>query len=140
MDIRNVEPTKLVNELANELEKIDVIKYPYKIPIKSGVCCERPFQQKNFWYLRCAAIMRQLYLKGPLGVSRLRTYFGKRKRRGHAPAKSMKAGGKFIRTMLQQLESAGLVKYVERPKKGRVLTPQGVSLIHKVAKRLAKGA
>ncbi len=138
MDIRNVPQQKLTEELAKELEKIDVIKYPYPVPIKSGVNTERPFEQENFWYLRTAAIMRQLYLKGPIGVSRLRTYFGKRKRRGHAPAHHMKAGGKFIRTMLQQLEQAGLVEKVEKPRKGRVLTNKGKSLIHSVAKRLAQ--
>ena len=140
MDIRNVEPNRLIEEVAKELEGIEMIKYPYKVPIKTGVCCERPFQQSNFWYLRCAAILRQLYLRGPLGVSRLRTHFGKRRRRGHAPPKHMKAGGKFIRTMLQQLEQAGLVQKVERPKRGRVLTPKGTALLHRIAKKIAKGA
>ncbi len=138
MDIRNVNPHRLVHAVAEELKKIDVIKYPYRVPIKTGVCCERPFQQKDFWYVRCAAIMRQLYLRGPLGVSRLRTHFGKRRRRGHAPAKHMKAGGKFIRTMLQQLEHAGLVKKVEKPRKGRMLTPAGIRLLHQTAKKLVK--
>jgi small subunit ribosomal protein S19e len=138
MDIRNVPPQKLIHAVAEELKKIDVIRYPYKVPIKTGVCCERPPQQKDFWYIRCAAIMRQLYLHGPVGVERLRTHFGKRRRRGHAPPKFMKAGGKFIRTMLQQLEQAGLAQKVEKPRKGRVLTPKGISLLHQVAKRIAQ--
>jgi small subunit ribosomal protein S19e len=139
MDIRNVPPAKLINAVAEELKKFDCIKYPYKVPIKSGVCCERPFQQKDFWYIRSAAILRRLYLDGPVGVERLRTYFGKKRRRGHSPPKFMKAGGKFIRTMLQQLEEAGLVTKVDKPRKGRVLTPKGQKFLHQIAKRLVKG-
>ncbi len=137
--IRAADPQKLIEKLTEELKKIDVIKYPYPVPIKTGACCERPPQQKDFWYTRCAAIMRQLYLHGPVGVSRLRTHFGKRRRRGHAPPKFMKAGGKFIRTMLQQLEAAGLAQKVEKPRKGRVLTPKGISLLHRIAKEVCKG-
>jgi len=136
MDIRNVPPDKLIMAVAEELKKFDCIYYPYKVPIKTGVCCERPPQHKDFWYIRCAAILRQLYLRGPVGVSRLRTHFGKRRRRGHAPAKFMKAGGKFIRTMLQQLEKAGLVMWTDKPRKGRILTPKGVSFLHQIAKKV----
>ena len=45
-----------------------------------------------------------------------------------------KAGGKIIRTILQQLEKAGYIQQTERPRKGRVVTPKGQRLINKVMK------
>ena len=123
----------LVEELAKELENI--IKMPeWAQFVKTGAHKERLPQQENWWYLRAAAIMRRLYLDGPVGVARLRTYFGGRKNRGVAPEHRRDAGGKIIRTILQQLEEAGLVEKVE--KEGRRLTPKGVSLVDKVATRI----
>jgi len=123
----------LVEELAKELEGI--IKMPeWAAFVKTGPHKERLPQQENWWYLRAAAIMRRLYLDGPVGVARLRTYFGGRKNRGAAPEHRVDAGAKIIRTILQQLEEAGLVEKVER--EGRRLTPKGISLVDKVATRI----
>ncbi len=36
--------------------------------------------------------------------------------------------------MLQQLEKEGLIKKVERPRKGRIATPKGQKLIDKIYK------
>ena len=123
----------LVEELAKELEGI--IKMPeWAAFVKTGPHKERLPQQENWWYLRAAAIMRRLYIDGPVGVARLRTYFGGRKNRGVAPEHHVDAGAKIIRTILQQLEEAGLVEKVE--KEGRKLTPKGVSLVDKVATKI----
>jgi small subunit ribosomal protein S19e len=45
-----------------------------------------------------------------------------------------KAGGKIIRLILQQLEKAGYVQKVEKPKRGRAITPKGQEFLSKVAK------
>lgn len=122
----------LVEELAKELE--DIIEMPeWARFVKTGPHKERLPQQENWWFIRAAAIMRRLYLDGPVGVSRLRTYFGGRKNYGSAPEHHVDAGGKIIRTILQQLEEKGLV---EKDKKGRMLTPKGVSLVDKVATKI----
>ena len=52
---------------------------------------------------------------------------GKHKKRG---------GAVIIRSSLQQLEKAGLVKKVE--KKGRVMTPKGISLLDSLATEIQK--
>ena len=122
----------LVEELAKELEGI-ITMPEWAHFIKTGPHKERLPQQENWWYLRAAAIMRRLYLDGPVGVARLRTYFGGRKNYGSAPEHHVDAGGKIIRTILQQLEEKGLV---EKDKKGRKLTPKGVSLVDRVATRI----
>jgi small subunit ribosomal protein S19e len=132
--MRDVSPQKLISRLSEELKKNENIKPPeWSKYVKTGASVERPPTQPDWWFLRSAAILRKIYINGPVGVQRLRTAFGGRKRRGHKPAHHKKAGGKIIRLMLQQLENAGLAKKVEKPKKGRIVTPKGQKLINKIA-------
>ena len=128
-----IQPAKLVDRLKDELKKLEELKPPaWSKFVKSGRHRSRPPQQEDFWYIRAASILRQLY-RHPIGTQRLRTYYGGRKDRGHKPPKSYKASGKIIRTILQQLEKAGLV---EKDKKGRKLTSKGRSFVDKVAKEV----
>ena len=95
--------------------------------VKTGSHVERAPQEPDWWYVRSASMLRNLYLKGPIGVSRLRKTYGGRKRRGVRPAHFQRAGGAIIRRVLQQLGDAGLVDKVEG--KGRVISPKGRSLL-----------
>jgi small subunit ribosomal protein S19e len=102
--------------------------------VKTGLSTERPPIKEDWWFSRSAAILRKIYINGPVGTQRLRTSFGGRRRRGHKPAHQARAGGKIIRTILQQLEKAGYVKTVEKPKKGRKITPKGQRLLERAAR------
>lgn len=104
--------------------------------VKTGSHVERPPQDPDWWYIRCASLLRKLYLNGPIGVSRLRKMYGGRKRRGTRPAHFRKAGGSIIRHALQQLEAAKLVSKEDR--EGRILTPQGRSLLDAMAAQIKK--
>jgi small subunit ribosomal protein S19e len=135
--VRDVDPNKLISLTAEELKKTEIKAPAVSLFVKSGANTERPPIQKDFWYLRSSAILRKLYLNtSPVGVERLRNAFGSRKRLGHKPAKHYKAGGKFIRLMLQQLEGEGLIKKVEKPKRGRIITPKGHKLLDNIAKQV----
>jgi small subunit ribosomal protein S19e len=95
--------------------------------VKTGSHVERAPQDPDWWYLRTASMLRKLYMKGPVGVSRLRKDYGGRKRRGVRPAHFARAGGKIIRSILQQLETAGLVEKANNG--GRVVSAKGRSLL-----------
>ena len=128
-------PAQCIESLKEQLKKDDSIEQPeWARFVKTGANVERPPSQPDWWYIRSAAILRKIYLNGPVGVQRLRTAFGGKKRRGHKPAHRKDAGGKIIRTMLQQLEKAGYIKQVDKPRKGRVVTPKGQSLVDKCAR------
>jgi len=128
---REVAADKLIEKLKEELKKIKEISPPdWSKFVKSGVHKERYPEQEDFWYIRAASILRRIYLDGPIGTERLRTYYGGRKRRGHKPAHFRKASGNIIRKILQQLEKAGLV---EKTKKGRKITNKGQSLLDRIA-------
>ena len=106
------------------------------IGTKTGSHKDRPPQNKDWWYIRCASLLRKLYLYGPIGVSRLRSEYGGRKRKGRRREHTKKAGGSAIRKPLQQLEKAGLVEL--NGKKGRKLTSKGRELLDKMATQILK--
>ena len=133
--IKDVSADVVIEKLKAELKKIDAIKQPeWSLYIKTGLSAERPPIQPDWWFIRSSALLRKISLDGPVGVERLRNAYGAKRRRGHKPAHHQKAGGKIIRTMLQQLEVAGLVKKVEKPKRGRIVTAKGQKLLAKVSK------
>lgn len=127
----------LIKEVAEVLKK----EYPEVSPPpgsrfwKTGAHKERQPTQDDWWYIRCASILRKLYIYGPVGVSRLRTAYGGRKRRGVKPEHFAKGSGAIIRKALQQLEAAGLVEKVE--KEGRCITTKGRSLLDRVAYKIS---
>jgi len=134
--MREVEPQKLIEKLSEELKKNDNIKPPdWSKYVKTGVSTERPPLQDDWWFLRSAAVLRKVYANGPVGVQRLRTAYGGRRKMPHGKKihHHRKAGGKIIRLILQQLENAGYVKKVEKPKRGRIITSKGQKLLSKAA-------
>ncbi|HDI74123.1 MAG TPA: 30S ribosomal protein S19e [Candidatus Korarchaeota archaeon] len=136
---RDVRADLLINSLKEELKKFESIKPPeWAFYTKTGAHKERPPMQDDWWYIRAASILRTLYMRGgrPVGVERLRTKYGGRKDRGVRPERFIKGSGHVIRLILQQLEDAGLVEKVER--KGRKITPKGVSLLDRIAASLIK--
>ncbi len=127
------DPVKFIPALAEALKKIEEFEVPeWAMYVKSGVSRERPPVDDDFWYTRAASILRQLYIKGVVGVGKLRTRYGSRKDRGGKPDKFKKSGGKIIRVILQQAEAAGLVEKVLRLQHGRRLTAAGRDLLDSV--------
>jgi small subunit ribosomal protein S19e len=135
--VRDVDSGKLNKLIAEELKKTEIKPHELANMVKSGIATEHPPSQEDFWYLRSAAILRKVYLNPkPVGTERLRNCFGGRKNNGHQPSHHYKAGGKFIRLMLQQLEKEGLVKKSDKQKKGRTITPKGQKLLDSLAKKV----
>ena len=127
------DPVKFIPALAGALKKIPEFEVPeWANFVKSGVSRERPPVNDDFWYTRAASILRQLYIKGVVGVGKLRTRYGSRKDRGGKPDKFFKSGGKIIRVILQQAEMAGLVEKVTRMQHGRRLTQAGRDLLDSI--------
>lgn len=131
---------KLTKEVAETLKtKKEIAPPEWAKFVKTGVHKERPAQQKDWWRIRAAAILRTVYKDGPVGISKLRSKYGGRKNRGRKPEKFRKGSGSIIRKIVQQLDAAGLIKYKkEGVRKGRVITPAGVSLLNKAAAKVLK--
>ena len=134
------DPVKYIPSLAEALKKIEAFEIPeWAAYVKSGVSRERPPTDEDFWHIRAASILRQLYIKGVVGVGKLRTRYGSKKDRGGKPDKFKKSGGKIIRVILQQAEMAGLVEKVTRLQHGRRLTQAGRDLLDSIEVDEAKG-
>jgi len=140
--VNDVNQQKLVKELAKELrDKPEISPPDWHKFVKTGTHKERPPTQKDWWHIRAASILKQVYKNGPVGVSKLRMKYGGAKNRGTRPHRATRASGNIIRKILQQLESANLVKKVKDDnKKGRIITSGGQSLLDKTAVKLKGGA
>jgi small subunit ribosomal protein S19e len=132
-----IEPRLLIDNVAKKLES--KIKMPeWAKFVKTGAFKQGPPVQSNWWYLRAAAILRIVDLKGPIGVSKLRTKFGGKKNLGVKPDHYVKGSGKIIRVILQQLESVKLLEKAEKGiHKGRITTPEGKKLLYSTSKELS---
>jgi small subunit ribosomal protein S19e len=129
--VYDVESNKLIEKAAEKLKGMKIAKPAFVGMVKSGAHAERPPQQDNFWYIRCASILRQAYVNDAVGISRLRRHYGGRKRRGLRPERHVPAGGSTIRKAMQELEKAGLLI---KEKNGRMLSPKGRKFLDMVAK------
>lgn len=68
---------------------------------------------------------------GPIGVNKLRKFYGGKNRKGKGLHHSARGSGKIIRVALQQLETAKLIELNDR--KGRVLSSEGTSLLERMS-------
>ncbi len=135
MDVRSIEPGKYNSLLADALKKIPEFKKPEWVDfVKTGINKQRPTSEEGFWHKRAASVLRQIYFKGIVGVQRLRTRYGGRKDRGMKPAIFVKGGGKIIRAILQQADTAGLTEKVKAKKSGRQLTKKGREFMESLVK------
>ncbi len=138
VSIYKVDPNKLIEEVAQELKKSEVMTPPeWSAFVKTGISRERPPENPDWWYVRAASVLRFVYREGPIGVSKLKTKYGSKKNRGYAPEKFKKASGNILRTILQQLEKEGyLIQSKDKKERGRMTTPKGQSLLEKSASKV----
>lgn len=140
--IFDADPRELILKVAEELKKINDIKAPdWAIYVKTGAHKERPPADKDWWYIRAAAVLRNVSKLGPIGVEKLRTKYGGKKNKGHKSEHFYKGSGNIARKILQQLEKAELVKQdAHGPHKGRVTTAKGQSMLDKIATEILKAS
>ncbi|MEM2137894.1 MAG: 30S ribosomal protein S19e [Candidatus Anstonellaceae archaeon] len=132
--VYDVTPNKLIGKVAEKLKAMGIAQPAYIGTVKSGSHKERMPQQKDFWYLRLASLLRNAYVNGNVGVGKLRLHYGGRKIRGVRPEKKRRAGGSIIRKGLQSLEKAGLMV---KKKTGREISAAGKKLLDSAAKEAA---
>ena len=133
MSIFVVEPQKLIEAIAEKLKEYPEISPPEGSEFwKTAYFKElAPQNFENFWYIRCASLIRKVKKFGPIGVNKLRKFYGGRNRKGSGLNHSARGSGKIIRVALQQLENAKLIKNIE--KEGRVVSSEGTSFLERTA-------
>ncbi len=128
----------LIERLGRYLrENVDEINPPpWSSFVKTGSHAARSPQNQDWWFTRCASLLRKIYVKGPIGVSRLRSEYGGRIDIGTRPEHARKGGGAIIRQALHQLEAAGLIENFRN--RGRVVSRGGRRLLDRLAAEIKK--
>ena len=137
--VYDVPAEKLIAKTASKLREIDNIKPPeWAEFVKTGRHTEKAPVQTDWWYTRAASILRKVYIKGPIGTSRLAEEYGGFADRGSRPNKAVKGSRNIARKCIMQLEVAGLV--AKSKNKGRIVTSKGQRLLDGMAKEIADSA
>ena len=133
-----VVPAKeLISALTKKLQNEPTITPPdWSKFVRTGVSKENPPETKDWWHVRCASILRKLYINKNMGVERLRAEYGGKRNRGSKPNKALAGSGAIVRHALQQLETAG---YVTKMKgRGRMLSPKGIKFLDNTSYEVKK--
>ena len=132
--VYDVPADHIIRRVAEELKKRKEITPPaWAAFAKTGVHKEMPPEDPDWWFIRAAAVLRRVYVDGPLGVERMRSFYGGRQDRGSRPNKFRKGSGSVLRKSLQQLEAAGLVIH---DKTGRRMSPTGMALLDNLSQEV----
>jgi len=128
----------LIGELSARLSEMEAISPPeWSSIVKTGTHRERPPSQDNWWFIRSAAILRKVGKLGPIGANHMAQHFGGPKDRGVKPNRAVAGSRNISRTIMQQLFNAGLIEskmnVAGNVNHGKVLTPEGQSLLDSVA-------
>ena len=130
--VYDVPPDELISRLTEILKTEDIPAPAWAVFVKTGAHADKPPQKPDWWYTRCASILRKIYLQGPLTVNDLRTIYGNGKRKMYYGARHHKdASGAIIRNAIHGLEKLGYLEKVE--KKGSVVTRQGMQKLDKLS-------
>lgn len=132
----DVPPTQLIERLAKYLKDEAKVEPPEWAPfVKTGVHKEKSPVSSDWWFMRTAAVLRKVYVLGPMGTERLSAEFGGKRDDGSAPYHPRKGSRAVTRHALTQLEKLGLVA---KTKKGRVVSPQGRKLLDDASNEILK--
>ena len=133
--VYDVPAEKLILKVAEKLKNNDAIVPPEWAEFaKTGRHTEKAPTQEDWWFTRSAAILRKIYVKGPMGTSRLAAEYGGYADKGAMPNKAVKGSRNIARKCMMQLEKAGYLVAIE--KKGRAISPSGMSLLDNTAKEV----
>ncbi len=130
--VYDVPADELISRLTNVLKNEEIPAPDWAMFVKTGAHADKPPQKSDWWYTRCASILRKIYLHGPLTVNDLRTIYGDGKRKMYYGARHHKdASGAVIRNAIHGLEKLGYLEKVE--KKGSAISRQGMQKLDKLS-------
>ncbi|MHA1124164.1 MAG: 30S ribosomal protein S19e [Candidatus Heimdallarchaeota archaeon] len=134
--VYNVPAQDLIVEVAEELKKSKNITPPeWASYVKTASFKQHAPKNEDWWFVRCASLLRKVYVSGPVGTSHLRKAYGGLKKGRNRPEKFTRASGAIIRKGLKQLELEGLVTSDRR---GRTISAKGRSMMDKIAAKIVK--
>jgi small subunit ribosomal protein S19e len=133
----DVPADKLIPKLAEELKKLETIVPPdWAAFVKTGRHREKSPADNNWWHVRSAAVLRKIYIEGPVGTTRLAAMFGGKADRGSKPNRAVRGSRSISRITVQQLERSQLVQ--KQKDGGRVVTAKARKMIDGMSTQILK--
>jgi small subunit ribosomal protein S19e len=131
----DVPAKEFIDVVAKKLQKDKSVSIPEQNKhVRTGVHKESTPENNDWWFIRCASILRKVYMKDKIGVEQLKAEYGGKRDRGSKPYKARSGSGTIVRRALQQLEKAGYVSVIKG--QGRAITPKGRSFMDNIANEL----
>jgi small subunit ribosomal protein S19e len=133
--VKDVDQDKVVVAVALFLKKSGKLKVPDNMDIvKTSKSKELGPYNPDWFYVRCAAILRRMYHRGPIGVGCVKKIFGANKRNGGKPSHFCRADGAISRRAVQALENIKLIE--KHAEGGRKLSAQGQRDLDRIASQI----
>ncbi len=133
----DVPADKLIPKLAEELRKVETIAPPdWAAFAKTGRHREKSPVSPDWWHTRAAAMLRKIYIEGPVGTTRLAAMYGGKADRGSKPNKAVRGSRSISRLTVQQLEKGQLVQ--KQKDGGRIVTAKARKMIDGISLQILK--
>ncbi len=130
--VHDVPAQPLLDRLAVQLKDDARAEPPEWVAMaKTGTHVEKAPVDRDWWYGRLAAVLRKVYVHGPIGSTRLAAEFGGKADRGSKPYHAARGSRAIARAALKKLEAMGLLTGTDG--KGRVISPEGQKLLDDAA-------
>lgn len=121
--VRDVPAAKFVKGLAAQLKREGKLMVPNIAEFaKTSHGRERAPQNDDWYYTRCAAVLRRVYLR-PAGLGGLSKPFGNKKNKGCLPEATIRAATGPLHWACKSLEQLKLL--AKGKKSGRIVTREG---------------
>ena len=135
--LRDVPADKFIQTYAAHLKKAGELEVPkWSGIIKTATYKELSPENPDWFYVRTAAVARQVYLNKGTGVGALTIRYGGAERRGTKPNRFHRGSTIIAKTVLQNLEKIGVLEKTQTG--GRKVTAKGQGELDRIAASLAK--
>nr|CAJ17209.1 ribosomal protein S19e [Eucinetus sp. APV-2005] len=133
--LKDVDQQKFVKAFASFLKKTGKLRVPEWVDlVKTARFKELAPYDQDWYYIRCAALVRHIYIRSPVGVGSVTKIFGGRKSNGTLPSHFCRSAGGVARKALQSLEQLKLIE--KHPEGGRRITSQGRRDLDRIAAQI----
>lgn len=120
--VRDVAAAKFVAAYAAHLKKSGKVELPKWVDlVKTGTFQELAPYDQDWFFVRAASIARKIYLRGGIGIGRLKRMYGGSKRNAPSASHFATGSGSVARHAVHALEKLGVI---EKDKNGYVLSLQ----------------
>ncbi|OMJ95772.1 hypothetical protein SteCoe_851 [Stentor coeruleus] len=140
--VKDVSASAFISEYAAYLKRTDKITIPSWVDyVKTGSGKQLAPYDKDWLYIRAAALARKVYLRPNIGVGALKKEFGCSKNYGTTPCHFVQGSGKIIRYLMKELEDKGIIETVKDEDNdqrtiGRKITQKGQQELDSIARQI----